>query len=108
MLFLTDLARHCKLSTVLCRVSTISKLHQAVELPNPTRHHLIRELLHGMQQELPSAREQEAPKLQDDVKAMIEGLPKQTLRGTQERALLLLDFADAFRPSELPRWMLLT
>ena len=99
-LYLTDLARVAKPSTLQRRVSSISQAHQAAGHPTPTSDLRVRTTLAGIRRTLGTAPEQKTPALTADVRTMVEAMPD-TLAGARDRALLLLGFAAALRRSEL-------
>lgn len=99
-LYLTELARTHKPGTLQRRISAISQAHQAASHASPTGMLAVRLVMAGIRRQLGTAQEGKAPALADDVKAMVAGLPA-TRHGLQERALLLVGFAGAFRRSEL-------
>ncbi len=78
----------------------ISQAHQAAGCEPPTRVPAVRALMAGIRRAKGTAAAAKRPVLTADLKRMIETLPD-TLRGTRDRALLLVGFAGAFRRSEL-------
>lgn len=99
-LYLTDRAATHKVSTLERRLTSISQVHQAARLDSPTHSIAVRELMKGIRRTHGTAATGKAPTLTDDIKAMVASLPA-SRHGLQERALLLLGFAGAFRRSEL-------
>lgn len=98
--YLTELAVRYKVATIERRLAAISQVHQAARLDTPTRDLLVRKLMEAIRRKHGVASEQKAPAVADEVKAMVAGLG-QTRHALQERALLLVGFAGAFRRSEL-------
>lgn len=99
-LYLTELADDHKVSTIQRRLTAIGVAHAHAQLDSPSQHTTVRSLMAGIRRTLGVAQEGKAPALTEDVKAMVAGLG-QTRHALQERALLLLGFAGAFRRSEL-------
>lgn len=99
-LYLADLAHDRKASTLQRRISAISTAHQAARLESPTKDIVVRTVMAGIRRKIGVAQEGKTPTLTEDIRAMVAGLLR-THHGLQERALLLLGFAGAFRRSEL-------
>jgi site-specific recombinase XerD len=101
-LYLTDLSKTHKVSTLYRRLSGISQAHQAAgHQPSPTRDPQVRLVFQGIRRTLGSAPDQKNPAITAEVRAMIEALDLSTLSGVRDRAVLLVGFAGAFRRSEL-------
>jgi site-specific recombinase XerD len=101
-LYLTDLCKTHKVSTLYRRLSGISQAHQAAgHQPSPTRDPQVRLVFQGIRRTLGAAPDQKQPAITAEVRAMIEKLDLNTLSGVRDRALLLVGFAGAFRRSEL-------
>lgn len=99
-LYLSMLATDHKVATLERRLVAISQIHKARQLDSPTANIAVRQVLQGIRRRKGVAQEGKAPAMTDDVKAMVAGLPR-TLHGIQERAVLLVGFAGAFRRSEI-------
>jgi len=100
-LYLTDLARTHKVSTLYRRLSGISQAHQAAGYVTPTTDAQVRLVFQGIRRTLGSAPDQKNAAITAEVRAMVETLSPSTLIGVRDRALLLVGFAGAFRRSEL-------
>jgi site-specific recombinase XerD len=101
-LYLTDLSKTHKVSTLYRRLSGISQAHQAAgHQPSPTRDPQVRLVFQGIRRTLGAAPDQKNPAITAEVRAMVETLELDTLSGARDRALLLVGFAGAFRRSEL-------
>lgn len=101
-LYLTDLSKTHRVSTLYRRLSGISQAHQAAgHQPSPTRDPQVRLVFQGIRRTLGSAPDQKQPAITAEVRAMLETLDLRTLSGVRDRALLLVGFAGAFRRSEL-------
>ncbi len=100
-LYLTDLSKTHRVSTLYRRLSGISQAHQAAGQTSPTRDPQVRLVFQGIRRTLGSAPDQKQPAITAEVRAMIETLDLSTLSGVRDRALLLVGFAGAFRRSEL-------
>lgn len=99
--YVADLAdRGLKVATIRRRVTAITVAHQARELEPPTRSLVVRKMLAGVRRRYGVAQDAKAPLLPDDLRAMLDHIDD-SLRGTRDRAMLLLGFAGAFRRSEL-------
>jgi site-specific recombinase XerD len=124
-LYITHLARGLKTSTIQRRISSISQAHAAAGYDDsPTKTALVRATWQGIRKSKGVAAQGKAPVLMPDLRAMVELLPKEAMKGKSEeetveepreddeqprdrliacrdRALLLLGFAGAMRRSEL-------
>jgi site-specific recombinase XerD len=100
-LYLTDLARTHKVSTLYRRLSGISQAHQAAGFPTPTTDAQVRLVFQGIRRTLGSAPVQKNAAITAEVRAMVETLSPTSVIGIRDRALLLVGFAGAFRRSEL-------
>jgi integrase len=100
-LYLSDLARTHKVSTLYRRLSGISQAHQAAGFPTPTTDAQVRLVFQGIRRTLGSAPDQKNAAITVEVRTMVETLSSTSLIGVRDRALLLVGFAGAFRRSEL-------
>jgi len=99
--YLTDLAnRGYRASTISRRVSAISKVHDALGHPSPTRTPGVRQTLRGIRRTLGTAPSRKAEISSDDLRAYFAGLGD-GLKPCRDRALLVWGFAGGFRRSEL-------
>lgn len=99
-LYLVDLARDRKVSTLTSRLSAIAQAHKTARLPSPAEALEVREIMKGIRRTKGSAQTAKTAALTEDIKAMIDTLDDTPI-GVRNRALLLLGFAGAFRRSEL-------
>jgi site-specific recombinase XerD len=88
-----------KAATLKRRVVAIGLAHTAQGLENPCAAELVRVTLRGIWRTHGMAQAQVTPAVREDILAMVRGLTG--LKGSRDRALLLLGFAGAFRKSEL-------
>jgi len=98
----TYIAAHADLhavATLSRRLVSIGKAHTAQGLSTPTDTELVRATLRGIRRTHGSAQRQVAPAVKEDVLSMVAALTG--IKGTRDRALLLVGFAGAFRRSEL-------
>jgi integrase len=89
-----------KPSTLTRRVSAISARHEAAGHDSPTHAAIVRKTLAGIRREKGTAPDTKSAITMDDLRAIMPMLPD-GLRGTRDRALLLVGMAGAFRRSEL-------
>jgi site-specific recombinase XerD len=87
-------------ATIERRVATWSVLHEANEVENPCRSRLVRQTLKGLRREAPRQRVAQ-PLLMDDLLAILDDIPTDSLVGLRDRALLLVGFTLGRRRSEL-------
>jgi len=99
-LYLSDLARTAKPATLQRRLSSISQAHQDAGHPTPTVDPVVRAVHAGIRRTQGTAPMVKAPAVTAELRAMVEHL-REDLRGTRDRAMLLIGFAAALRRSEL-------
>lgn len=99
-LYLADMAKDFKRSTISRRLAAIGEQHREAGHDSPTEHPLVRRVAKGIRRELAAPPVKRAPATVEVLRSMVEALPD-TLAGRRDRALLLLGFAGAFRRSEL-------
>jgi integrase len=87
-------------ATLVRRLATISKAHQARGLINPTRSELVRTTLRGIKRTRGCTQQQAKPLLRDDLLLVLDAM-RDGLKDIRDRALLLIGFAAALRRSEL-------
>lgn len=93
-------AGRLSVATLVRRLASISKAHEARGLPNPTRSALVRATLRGIRRTNGCAQRQAKPLLRDELTHVLDATgdrPKEL----RDRALLLIGFAGALRRSEL-------
>lgn len=99
--YLTEIAdARYAVSTIQRRVAAIAFAHRTNHLDDPTTDPSVRVLLQGIRRTLKTAPAQKAPITRDDLKTLLAHTTPD-LRGSRDRALLLVGFAGAFRRSEL-------
>lgn len=99
-LFIADMARTSKASTIQRRLSALSVAHQSAGMPSPTGDIVVRSTWAGIRRTIGVAQVGKEALLTENVRAIVEVLPD-TLIGNRDRCLLLLGFASALRRSEL-------
>src|SRR5262245_53497735 len=99
-LYITDLAERCKPSTITRRLATISQAHQQAGHATRTSAPIVRDVLQGIKREKGTAPAAKTAAVTTIIRAMVETLDDD-LKGTRDRALILVGFAGAFRRSEL-------
>lgn len=100
VLYLTELARTHRVSTLTRRLAALSQAHQLAGFESPTASPAVRTLMAGIRRSKSTAVRQKKPVLVADLERMIVGAPAGLL-GQRDTALLLVGFAGAFRRSEL-------
>lgn len=99
-LYLTDLADHCKPSTLARRVTAIAQAHRSAGFASPTKDEVVRRVLSGIRRLHGTATRQVRPVVTEDLRRMVSVCGDDPA-GIRDRALLLVGFAGAFRRSEL-------
>jgi integrase len=87
-------------ATLVRRLTSISKAHEARGYANPARSSLVRATLRGIKRRQGTAQHQAKPLLKEDLISILDAMGD-TPRDVRDRALLLIGFAGAFRRSEL-------
>ncbi|MCK1693092.1 site-specific integrase [Bradyrhizobium sp. 144] len=98
--YLAQSASSLRVATLVRRLASLSKAHEARGLPNPTQSPIVRATMRGIKRTYGCAQRQAKPLCRDDLLQVLDatGSSKKDLR---DRALLLLAFAGALRRSEL-------
>jgi integrase len=81
-------------------LTSLSKAHRALGVPDPTRSELVQSVLRGIRRRHGTPPDQAKPLLRDDLFLMLDGLGD-GMKADRDRALLLIGFAGGFRRSEL-------
>jgi len=97
-LYITQLSKSSKFSTLKRRIASISVIHKLKGHYLDTKHPIIMENLHGIKRTLGSRQQAKKPILINDLKLIIKAIDKNKIR---DKALILLGFAGGFRRSEL-------
>ena len=106
-LYLTDLARTHKPTTIQRKMSSITQAHVAAVRSgdSPTKSHLVQQVWKGIARTKRVAPKGKTPLLPADIQAIAHHLTpyilSQSLKATRDCALLLLGFTGAMRRSEL-------
>lgn len=102
--YLAHYAQSLSYATLERRLAGIHYAHTQQMLISPTRHPLVKAVLSGIRRQRRPRPRQVAPVLATEIKRMVRRL--KGVRGTRDRALLLIGFAGAFRRSELVKLQL--
>tara|TARA_B100001059_G_scaffold232343_1_gene269971 strand:+ start:655 stop:1560 length:906 start_codon:yes stop_codon:yes gene_type:complete len=97
-LYITNLSKTSKFSTLKRRIASISVIHKLKGHYLDTKHPIIMENLHGIKRTLGSRQKAKKPILINDLKLIINVIDKKKIR---DKALILIGFAGGFRRSEL-------
>ena len=97
-LYITQLSKSSKFSTLKRRIASISVIHKLKGHYLDTKHPIIMENLHGIKRTLGSRQKAKKPILINDLKLIIKVIDEEKIR---DKALILLGFAGGFRRSEL-------
>jgi integrase len=89
-----------RVATLVRRIASISKAHQARGVPNPTRSELVRTTLRGIKRTRRCTQQQAKALLREDLLLVLDTMGDD-LKDIRDRALLLIGFAGALRRSEL-------
>ena len=97
-LYITNLSKSSKFSTLKRRIASISVIHKLKGHYLDTKHPIIMENLHGIKRTLGSRQKAKKPLLINNLKLIIKVIDKEKIR---DKALILIGFAGGFRRSEL-------
>lgn len=100
VLYVTDLAKAQRPSTINRRIASISILHRRNGFDTPARNPAVQEVMKGIRRGLGMAQQEAAPATIGEIRRMVAHLPTTRL-GIRDKALLLVGFAGALRRSEL-------
>jgi integrase len=89
---------HCP-ATLNRWLVSINRAHTSQNLPSPTKADIVKATLRGIKRTVGIKQRQVEPVLKNNLLEMVNGL--NGIKGTRDRALLLIGFAGAFRRSEL-------
>jgi integrase len=98
--YLAAYANTLSVATLVRRIASISKAHEARGFPNPIRSELVRATLRGIKRAKGTAQSQATPLLKEDLMLALNVMGDST-KDIRDRALLLIGFAGGFRRSEL-------
>ena len=87
-------------ATLVRRIATISKAHQARGLPNPCRSEIVRATMRGVKRTRGVAQREAKPLLREDLFRVLDATGE-GVKDARDRALLLIGFAGGFRRSEI-------
>jgi integrase len=98
--YLAEHADRLSVATLVRRMTSVSKAHDAYAVPNPTRSELVRATMRGIKRTRGCAQREAKPLLRDDLLLVLDAMGD-GLKATRDRALLLIGFAGGLRRSEL-------
>lgn len=101
LLYINDLSKRYKYSTIRRRLSSISQAHETKGEDNPTKNHYVQKTMAGIAKQNGTKQESKKAAVLDDLKSMIDSIDTGRLIGKRDKAMLLLGFALASRRSEL-------
>ena len=103
-LYLTNLSKTAKFSTLKRRIASISVIHKIKGHYLDTKHPIIMENLHGIKRVMGTHQKSKKPILINDLKLIIKAIDenqKNDLKRIRDKALMLIGFSGGFRRSEL-------
>lgn len=98
--YLAAHANNLSIATLVRRLASLSKAHQARGLINPVRSELVRATLKGIRRTRRRTQQQAKPMLRGHLLLVLDAVGG-GLKDIRDRALLLIGFAGALRRSEL-------
>ena len=98
--YLAAHAEALSVATLVRRIATISKAHEARGLANPCRSEIVRATLRGIKRTRGIAQHEAKPLLLDDLFRVLDFIGE-GVKDVRDRALLLIGFAGGFRRSEI-------
>ena len=98
--YLAAHAETLSVATLVRRIATISKAHEARGLPNPCRSEIVRATMRGVKRTRGVAQREAKPLLREDLFRVLDAMGE-GVKDARDRALLLIGFAGGFRRSEI-------
>ena len=98
--YLAQHAGQLAVATLVRRVASISKAHEARSLPNPCRAEIVKATLRGVKRRWGCAQDQAKALVREDLFQVLDAMGA-GIKDARDRALLLIGFAGGFRRSEL-------
>jgi integrase len=98
--FLAAHAETLSVATLVRRIATISKAHEARGLPNPCRSEIVRATMRGVKRTRGVAQREAKPLLREDLFRALDAMGE-GVKDARDRAMLLIGFAGGFRRSEI-------
>jgi len=98
--YLAQHAGRLAVATLVRRIASISKAHEARNIPNPCRAEIVRATMRGIKRRWGCAQDQAKALVREDLFLLLDAMGA-GVKDTRDRALLLLGFAGGFRRSEL-------
>lgn len=97
--YLADNAKTLSAYTLARRLVAIGRAHTSQQLPNPTSADIVKATLRGIRRTYGAKQRQVEPLVKNLIQDIVKDLDG--VKGSRDRALLLIGFAGAFRRSEL-------
>lgn len=98
--YLTSLAGHQSVSTLVSKIAAIRFRHRSKGLPDPTRNEIVELVLDGIKRTHGAPPNAKAPVTRAELKRMASAFPRD-LAGLRNRAMILLGYAADLRRGEL-------
>jgi integrase len=98
--YLAQHAGQLAVATLVRRIASISKAHEARNLPNPCRAEIVRATMRGIKRRWGCAQAQAKALVREDLFLTLDAMGA-GIKDARDRALLLIGFAGGFRRSEL-------
>ena len=98
--YLAAHAETLSVATLVRRIATISKSHEAKALPNPCRSEIVRATLRGVKRTRGITQREAEPLLREDLFMVLDAMGE-GMKDARDRALLEIGFAGGFRRSEI-------
>src|SRR5208283_891182 len=98
--FLAAHAQTLSVATLVRRIATISKAHEARGLPNPCRSEIVRATLRGVKRTRGVTQREAKPLQREDLFMVLDAMGE-GMKDARDRALLLIGFVGGFRRSEI-------
>ena len=98
--YLAAHAETLSVATLVRRIASLSKAHEALGVANPTRSALVKATMRGIRRARGTAQKEAKPLLKDDLVIVLQSMCD-SLKDARDKALLLIGFAGGFRRSEL-------
>jgi site-specific recombinase XerD len=101
LLYVNELHKTYKYSTIRRKLSSIRQAHTIKRVYNPTKDHAIQQIMTGIAKQDGTKQDSKKAVVLGDMKQMIDVIDTEKMIGKRDKAMLLLGFALASRRSEL-------
>lgn len=93
LLYINELSKRYKYSTIRRKLSSISQAHETKGEGNPTKNHYVQKTITGIAKQNGTKQDSKKAAVLEDIKGMIDSIDTSRLIGKWDKAMLLLGFS---------------